>query len=113
MLGELEMPPGKLAAQAGHAFLDCWMQALKQTPERARLYHTEGHGSKIVLTCPTVRELAAVQATALSLGYPTVQVIDANHVLLPHFTGAPVVTAIGIGPITKAEASFMRHLHTV
>jgi peptidyl-tRNA hydrolase len=32
------MSPGKAAAQAGHAFLDTYLEALKLDPERAAAY---------------------------------------------------------------------------
>jgi len=44
--GDLEMPVGKLAAQAGHAFLEAY---LKSDPVVAHAYREHGIGTKITL----------------------------------------------------------------
>ena len=56
----------------------------------------------------TRRDLAARLAEAGISSYP---IIDRDHVELPHFDGSPVLTALGVGPIARADIpSFMRKL---
>lgn len=91
------MPPGKAAAQAGHAFLDSF---LKADPDVAAAYLADG-GTKIVLIAPDEAALCRAQQQAVDLGLPCALVIDSGHVLLPTFTGEPIVTALGIGPAAR------------
>jgi PTH2 family peptidyl-tRNA hydrolase len=98
------MPAGKLAAQAGHAFLDAYLACRDADPERAARYHTAGHGTKVLLLAPTLDTLYRVAEQATRAGLPHALITDAGHVLRPHFTGAPMVTALGLGPIVRQEA---------
>jgi len=94
------MPPGKLAAQAGHAFIG----ALEATPTERRLsYHKDPPGTKIVLAAPTVDHLlwASGELSCLDLGQFLVE--DSGHILPPHFDGNPIITALGFGPATRDE----------
>lgn len=40
MRTDLNMPSGKLASQAGHAFLESYLECLQQNAEVAREYNT-------------------------------------------------------------------------
>lgn len=94
------MPPGKAASQAGHAFLDSYSKA--PIPLAAR-YHAGGMGTKVVLVAPGEEQLRAIHALAKSAKLPCAIIVDSGHIMPPHFTGAPVVTAVGIGPATRDQ----------
>lgn len=102
------MPPGKLAAQAGHAYTDALWACLDQAPEQALAYRTTGlGGSKVTIQAKNLAQLERAARECAEAGIPHAVVTDADHVLLPHFTGAPIVTALGIGPCTRAQC---RHI---
>jgi len=94
------MPPGKLAAQAGHAFLDAFLAA---PPDRQSEYRDPGHGTKVALRAATLEELLWAQAELAYAGIPHALIQDAGHILPPHFDGAPIVTALGFGPCRREE----------
>ena len=98
---DLAMSPGKAAAQAGHAFLESFLAA---PPERQARYRADGLGTKVALALPPDARLEPLIEALRAAGLPTALVVDHGHVLPPHFTGAPVATAIGVGPIAAAEA---------
>lgn len=99
---ELEMSPGKLAAQCGHAFLDVYDLCRKEYPDRAAAYHDGSHGTKVVLETD-LAELLQLRERAMAEGLPAALIVDAGHVMPPHFDGNPVVTAVGIGPVMRHE----------
>lgn len=102
------MPPGKLAAQAGHAYTDALWACLDQAPDQALAYRTTGlGGSKVTIQAKNLAQLERAARECAEAGIPHAVVTDAEHVLLPHFTGAPIVTALGIGPVTRAQC---RHI---
>ena len=99
---DLEMPPGKLAAQAGHAYTDSMTTA---SDEVIQSYRTESlGGSKVTLQAKNEHALIRAYNEALDAGLPCSIVVDRNHVLPPHFDGSPVITALGIGPCKHSEA---------
>lgn len=98
------MGVGKIASQAGHAFVGSFLQA---DVERQREYHGEdGIGTKVCLSCPSLETLQRTYDLAKSLGLPCVFIEDSG----PNtgFDGATVATAVGIGPVTKSEAPFLK-----
>lgn len=100
----LEMPPGKLSAQAGHAYGDSLHVAERMDPERVSRYRNAAYGgSKVTLKAKNQHQLINAFHKARQLGIPCALVIDRHHILPPHFDGSPIVTALGIGPCTKAE----------
>lgn len=103
------MPPGKLSAQSGHAYTDALMTCLEQAPEVAMSYRQEGGigGSKVTIKCKNIGQLERAARECAEAGIPHAVVTDRDHILLPHFTGEPVVTALGIGPCTRAQC---RHI---
>ncbi len=101
----LEMPPGKLSAQTGHAFGDSFSVAVAMDPVRAARYRDLAHGgSKVTLKAKNQHQLVKAFAQARELGIPCALVVDRHHILPPHFDGSPILTALGIGPCTKEEA---------
>jgi peptidyl-tRNA hydrolase, PTH2 family len=102
---DLEMPPGKLSAQTGHAYTDTLCKAL-DNPETARRfwdYRRGNGGSKVTLLAKNEAALHRILAEADAAGIPAALITDEGHILLPHFDGSRVVTAVGVGPCTKAE----------
>jgi peptidyl-tRNA hydrolase len=97
------MPPGKLASQAGHAFLDSYLAALSDAPDRVTAYGAPGAGTKVVASSDSLGELLRARDFALEAGIPCALVTDSGHVLPPYFTGEPIITALGLGPATRAE----------
>jgi len=96
------MPAGKLAAQAGHAYTDALWSAPREIGEA---YY--GTGSKVTIQCKNLGQLERAERECREAGIPHAKITDEHHVLLPHFTGEPIVTALGIGPCTKEQC---RHI---
>ena len=97
------MPPGKLAAQAGHAFLDAYLTALDLRPDTARAYRDGGHGTKVTLRASGQDDLLRALSMARRAGIPAALATDAGNVLPPSFDGSPIVTALGLGPVRRSE----------
>ena len=98
---ELDMPPGKMAAQAGHAFVDTFYACQRASPDRAHDY-AMNHVTKVVLA-GTLEEIMVAREKAMVAGLPCSLIVDEHHVLPPHFDGKPIITALGIGPATRDE----------
>lgn len=81
--------------------------ALKASRQKASVYLGQDPGTKVCLWAPDGDYLEHLYAQSLTQGLPAYLVTDSGHVLPPHFTGAPIVTALGIGPATREET---RHL---
>lgn len=102
------MPAGKLAAQATHAARISLLKYISQHPEHLEEFISLGScGSVVVLQAKNLSQLEDCHAKALSENFPTALFTDSEHILLPHFDGSPVVTALSIGP---APRQTMRHL---
>jgi len=102
---DLEMPPEKLVAQCGHAYLMSYKAALKQRPEITEGYEGTGNGTKICMYAKNLGQLIRAYRDAKAAGLPCALIIDRRHVLLPHFTGKPIITAVGIGPAYRDEVA--------
>lgn len=102
------MPAGKLSAQAGHAYTDALCAALDTDPELFWSYRRNGiGGSKVTVLAKNEAALHRALAEAQAAGIPAALITDEGHVLLPHFTGAKVITALGLGPGTKSDLRFI------
>lgn len=94
------MTPGKVAAQAGHAYLSCWLEALQKNPSLAISY-AQNMGVKICLKCDNLGQLLLAENAAKEAGIPFFRVIDSG---CPNFfDGKPIVTALGLGPVTRPQ----------
>ncbi len=100
---DLNMSPGKLSAQAGHAFLDSYLETEKINPKRAEEYRNDGHGTKVTLVAPTQDAILLANDLCDYEGIPHRLIIDSGHIMPPHFDGNPIITALGIGPCRKDE----------
>lgn len=103
------MPTGKLSAQAGHAYTDTLWAAYDIDPELALSYRNNNSlgGSKVTIKCKNLNQLLRAKKECEEANIPHALITDAHHVLLPHFTGEPIITALGIGPCTRAQC---RHI---
>lgn len=98
------MSSGKIASQAGHAFLGAFQKASKEVQDQ---YHIDGIGTKVCLTCPTLDHLIRYHLTAQELGVPNFFVIDTGN---NGWGGVPTPTALGIGPLNREQARFLKKL---
>ncbi len=94
------MNVGKVASQAGHAFLDAYLQALELQPELAQEYKSEHHGIKICLGVASLDELLLAELKAKKLGIPHALITDSGYTC---FDGKFTITALGIGPARKVD----------
>ena len=92
---DLPLPAGKMAAQAGHAFLSAWQRA---TPN-ARLVYDLSAQPKLVLLAPDEAALRRIQGKAKERGVAHALITDAAKTVLP----APAVTVLGLGPMSRAD----------
>lgn len=97
------MPPGKLASQAGHAFLGAFLLA---DPTRQREYHAHGLGTKICLEAASLAALLRAFERARALGLPAALIEDTGRNTT--FNGVPTLSALGLGPLRSHEADFLR-----
>lgn len=95
------MNAGKAASQAGHAFLDSFLNA---PPDIQFEYVATGHGTKVVLVAANELALQSIYYIAQDHELPCALVTDSGHVMPPHFDGSPIITAVGIGPTTREKA---------
>jgi len=106
------MPPGKMAAQAGHAFVEALRDASSNwdTDSVAHqdyiTYRDERPGTKVVLVAPDEEALRRIWEYAWRFyEIPAALVFDSGHVMPPHFDGSRILTAVGLGPCTKRRAA--------
>lgn len=98
------MPPGKLAAQAGHAYTDALCNALLKDKTRFTNYRNDAKGgSKVTLKAKNETQLIKAYNELIELGIPCAIIVDREHILPPHFDGSPIITALGIGPCAQSE----------
>ena len=100
--GDLEMPPGKLASQAGHAFLESYLNSSQQIQDEYRL---DGVGTKITLRARHLDDILWAQFMCEQECLSHATIVDEGHVMSPHFDGSPIITAIGIGPYRRENIS--------
>lgn len=110
---DLDMPPGKLAAQCGHAFQLALEQARLSDPSVESRYKGTGNGTKVCMYAKNLGQLLRAYREARALGLPCALVIDRGHVLPPHFDGQPIITALGIGPVFKDVAEPITKRYTL
>jgi peptidyl-tRNA hydrolase len=112
---DLEMPVGKLSAQAGHAYTEALFKCLDEDPTTAFRYKNgDNGGSKVTLYAKHLPQLERIASECKLLDIPHAVFTDFGHVLLPHFNGEPIVTALGIGPVRRDVArGILRKLQCV
>lgn len=98
MRTDLGMAPGKIASQAGHAYLGAYLAT--EGSEAARAYAQDLPGTKVCLGASLQRLLKTRDALA-EAGVPHFLVVDSG--CPDFFEGRPTITALGFGPSLKHE----------
>lgn len=55
-------------------------------------------------------EIEKYHAELRAAELPYSLIIDSGHILPPFFDGNPIITALGVGPLTKEESKILRKL---
>jgi peptidyl-tRNA hydrolase len=105
------MSLGKSVAQASHAARLSLLHFLHIYPERlAEFRDKNSAGSIVVLDVPGLDDLEHLAVLARRDDLPWALFVDSGHVMLPHFDGSPVPTALAIGPASKQSIKpLVRH----
>lgn len=102
MRDDLEMPAGKLASQAVHAGRLSLLHFLKNNLHRIdEFIDANVCGSVVTVRAKKLAALQRAFAQAKEAGLPAAMFTDSGHVLLPHFDGSPVISALAIGPAPR------------
>lgn len=89
----LKLSPGKLAAQVGHAAVDCVLKAMEDDPRNFKKWMSEGQ-KKVVVRCESSKDLYLLKRQADDLNLVTSLITDAGHTEVEPGT----VTVLGVGP---------------
>lgn len=95
------MSPGKAAAQAGHAFTDALLANLHT--DLGQAYAGLQPGTKVTLDGGSEADMLRLFDELEAAGLNPQLIIDSGHVEAPSFDGSPILTAIGVGPLLKAD----------
>ena len=90
---DLNLSPGKLAAQVAHAAVACVLLTKKNKPEWFKKWQDEG-GKKAVVKAENEDEFYPLKEKAETLNIATNLVIDAGYTEIP----AGTKTVLGLGP---------------
>ena len=94
---DLQLSKGKLAAQVGHAAVDCAVKCMKHDRRTFDAWYGEGQ-KKTVLKVPSEKDFHQLKADAERAGLSTALIKDAGHTEIAPGT----VTVLGIGPGSEA-----------
>lgn len=95
------MSPGKTASQAGHAYVGA---AITADPALLAEYHKDfptSPGTKVCLRAKNLLAILKAKEQAAQAGIPHFLVVDSG--CPDFFGGAPIVTALGLGPARRSE----------
>jgi len=96
---DIGMETGKIASQAGHGYLGAFV---KTSPEIQKAYQgDDGIGTKVCLKAKNLQAIERVESELISANIPYYKVIDSG--CANFFNGEPIVTALGISPVTKEQ----------
>ncbi|NDV50399.1 peptidyl-tRNA hydrolase [Yangia sp. PrR003] len=102
---------GKSIAQGGHAYQGALAVAKRMSPELHAAYTSVDVETKLCLDGGSLDSLLSMYDRLIDRGIPAFLVIDKDHVEPPDFDGSEIVTALGVGPISKRGApSFLKKL---
>src|SRR5215472_2165236 len=87
---DLGLTGGAVASQAGHAFLESFVESL---PQNRAAYFADGGGTKVVLAVDGERRLREIFNQACAVGLPCSLIVEEDGTM----------TAVGIGPATRGE----------
>ena len=106
--GDLGMDSGKLASQASHARCLSLLKFIHANPSRLKEFvDLNSCGTVAILEARNEFSLERASREAEAAGLPWALFTDSGHVMPPHFDGSPIVTALAIGPASRAD---MRHI---
>ena len=95
------MSPGKIASQAGHAYLGAFLKCQEQNLCVLAEYLKSFPGTKVCLKARNLEALLRAQAQAESAGIPCSLITDSG---CPNFfDGQPIITALGLGPANENQ----------
>jgi peptidyl-tRNA hydrolase len=95
------MSPGKIASQAGHAYLGAFLRCQQVNPQFLAEYLQDFPGTKVCLSARNLHALLRAEAEAKSAGIPQALIVDSG--CANFFNGQPIVTAIGLGPAKENQ----------
>jgi peptidyl-tRNA hydrolase len=99
------MTPGKIASQAGHAYLGAFLKCQELNPLLLAEYLNNFPGTKVCLNGKNLDALLRVQGEASAANIPYSLITDSG---CPNFfNGQPIITAIGLGP---ANTNQIKHI---
>jgi peptidyl-tRNA hydrolase len=99
------MSSGKIASQAGHAYLGAFLQCQKLNPWLSAEYLKDFPGTKVCLNGRNLDPLLRAQAEAEAAGIPCSLITDSG---CPNFfNGRPIITAIGLGPANESQIKYI------
>jgi len=99
------MTPGKIASQAGHAYLGAFLKCQELNPQLLADYLKDFPGTKVCLNGKHLDALLRAQAEAEASGIPCSLITDSG--CSNFFNGQPIITAIGLGPSHESQ---IKHL---
>jgi peptidyl-tRNA hydrolase len=94
------MCSGKIASQAGHAFLDALLNASQNDSHIAEQYRQNSHGIKICLSAENLHRVLAARDWCLQRSIPHALITDLGYT---QFEGQSTITALGFGPARKRD----------
>ena len=97
---DLQLPKGKLAAQAAHAAVEA---TLKSDKDLVKHWRHDGMG-KIVLRVASEKELYSLLQRAKDYGFVTALITDAGHTVVE--PGTVTCGAIGPASVKELDAHF-------
>lgn len=100
------MSSGKIASQAGHAYLDTYLKAYNQDVNKCMDYK-KGHGIKVCLKAKKESDLHRLQEICETRNIPCAIIEDLGYTC---FGGKTTITCLGIGPIRKWELPELQKL---
>lgn len=95
---DVKLSAGKLAAQVGHASVDCALKAMRHQRDVFDSWHGEGQ-KKVVLKAEKEADLFRLKMEAEKAGLTTALIADAGHTELAPGT----ITVLGVGPGRASE----------
>ncbi len=95
------MDTGKIASQAGHAYIGAFLRADADTQKEYHKEFPEHPGTKVCLGAKNLHALLRAEEAARLAGIPYFRVTDTG--CKNFFNGEPTITALGLGPATKAQ----------
>ena len=95
------MSAGKIASQAGHAYLGAFLKCQELDPSVLAQYLKSLPGTKVCLKAKNLDGLLRAQAQAESAGIPCSLITDSG--CLNFFDGQPIITALGLGPANENQ----------